>query len=265
MMSMSVISRRAFLTLCLPLVLSRHRRAFAGGGVLRGSYAADVGILYDMLNLQLRGSIDEVVDRDGGKYRVTATGAGAGIANRFESAGVLRGGRWVPLRSESWFDIRGRQSRTDIVYDWHKKQIEFHARGETFFLRRVRVVDDVLSITDGLHVDDVMSAALNYADGRWQPDSGGTYRTLIVRRRRSDSEGPDDVDVSYRAEIVSLDLTAAPAASGKTTALFDLSRFSSWARPSHPARIVFGHTRRPELITSSMILGTSVTIRFIGL
>jgi len=48
---------------------------------------------------------------------------------------------------------------------------------------------------------------------------------------------------------------------GKSSALFDLSPFSSWMRPSRPARIVFGTNRRPELITTSMILGSSVTIR----
>jgi hypothetical protein len=32
-------------------------------------------------------------------------------------------------------------------------------------------------------------------------------------------------------------------------------------RPSRPARIVFGMNRRPELITTSMILGSSITIR----
>jgi hypothetical protein len=43
--------------------------------------------------------------------------------------------------------------------------------------------------------------------------------------------------------------------------LFDLSPFSSWVPPTRPARIVFGANRRPELVTSSMILGSSVTIR----
>jgi hypothetical protein len=57
-------------------------------------------------------------------------------------------------------------------------------------------------------------------------------------------------------------LKTVPDPSGKSTALFDLSRFSSWAKPSEPARVVFAASRRPELITSSMILGTSVTIRF---
>jgi hypothetical protein len=259
---MSLINRRQFLTFPLLLVLSRSARALAQGQVVRGSYSADIGILYDMLTLQLHGRIEETVDRGTGEYRVLATGTGPGIANRLDSNGILRHGRWTPVRSQSWFDVRGRQTRTEVTYDWRKRQIEYHARGETFFLRKVRVVDDVLSVPDGAHVDDVMSATLNYADRRWQADADGAHRTWVVRRRRAENEGPDDVAASYRAEIVPLDLRAAPDTAGKATALFDLSRFSSWAKPSHPARIVFGDTRRPELITTSMILGTSVTIRF---
>jgi hypothetical protein len=261
-MSMSLISRRHFLTLPAVLVFSTWQRAFAEGQITRGSYVADVGILYDTFSLQLRGSVEETVDRTAGEYRIVATGSGSGIANRVESAGILRNGRWAPVHSQSWFDVRGRQTRTAVSYDWRRRRIEYHARGETFFLRRQRVVDDVLTVTDRAHVDDVMSATLNYADGRWRADSDGTYQTLVVRRRLAENEGPDDVAASYRAEVVALELKAAPESSGKAAALFDLSRFSSWAKPSHPARIVFGESGRPELITTSMILGTSVTIRF---
>jgi hypothetical protein len=260
-MSMSLIGRRQFLTLPLAVLLA-PLTARAQPELLKGSYAADVGILYDMLTLHLQGNIEERVDRVAGEYRIMATGTGPGISNRVDSTGMLRDGRWTPLRSQSWFDIRGRQSRTEIAYDWAKRQIEYHARGETFFLRRLRVVDDVVPVPDGAHLDDVMTATLNYADGRWPPQVDGGYRTLVVRRRRADNEGPDDVAASYRAEVVPLELKMFPEASGKLTALFDLSRFSSWARPSQPARIVFAQNRRPELITSSMILGTSVTIRF---
>lgn len=261
---MSVIDRRQFLTFPLALLLIPLARVFGEPQRLLASYSADVGILYDLLTLQLHGRIEETIDPGTREYRVEATGTGAGIANRLESTGMLRNGRWTPVQSQSWFDIRGRQSRTEIVYHWGKRQIEYHARGETFFLRRVRVVDDVVPVPDGVHVDDVMSATLNYASGRWPAHAGNVHKTLVVRRRRADSEGPDDIASSYRAEIVPLELKVVPDGSGKPTALFDLSRFSSWAKPSQPARIVFGQNRRPELITSSMILGTSVTIRFNG-
>ena len=70
------------------------------------------------------------------------------------------------------------------------------------------------------------------------------------------------MDKVYRAEFIPLVLrVVADPESGKPTALFDMSGFSSWAREDRPARIVFGADRRPELIESSLILGTSVTIR----
>ncbi|MGH7356972.1 MAG: hypothetical protein ACRELS_20645, partial [Candidatus Rokuibacteriota bacterium] len=58
------------------------------------------------------------------------------------------------------------------------------------------------------------------------------------------------------------DLVVVPAErGGKTTAQFDLSRFSSWARASRPARIVFGADGRPEEIIAPLILGSSIRIR----
>jgi hypothetical protein len=87
-------------------------------------------------------------------------------------------------------------------------------------------------------------------------------RTQVIRRRRPDDEGPDDIASSYRAEIVPFDLATLPDPSGKAAAAFDLSRFSSWAKPQQPARIVFSEDRRPESITGSLILGTSVVIKF---
>jgi hypothetical protein len=261
-MSMPVIDRRQFLTLPLAFLLAPLARAWAEPQVVKGTYVANVGILYDMLTLQMHGSIEESVDRATGQYRVTAAGSGRGIASHVDSTGRLRDGRWAPLHSQSSFDVRGRQSRTEITYDWTKRQVEYHARGETFFLRRLRVVDDFVTMPGGIHVDDVMSATLNYADRRWPAQEDGAHRTMVVRRRRADDEGPDDVAASYRAEIVPLELKVVTDPSGKPAALFDLSRFSSWATSSRPARIVFSQDRRPETITSSMILGTSVTIRF---
>jgi hypothetical protein len=55
---------------------------------------------------------------------------------------------------------------------------------------------------------------------------------------------------------------AAPdAATGRLTALVDLMGFSSWARPGRPARVVFGEDRYLESVTSSLILGTTFTLR----
>jgi hypothetical protein len=107
-----------------------------------------------------------------------------------------------------------------------------------------------------------MTATLNFADGRWLPQPDGSHRTFVVRRRRPDDEGPDDVATAYRAEIVPFELIVDVDASGKRAARFDLSRFSSWAKPSEPARIIFDSSGRPEIIKTSMILGSSVKITF---
>jgi hypothetical protein len=260
-MSTAVVNRRDFLTLLLAGVLVPGR---LGAEVVahRSGFAADVGILYQMLTFHLKGDVEESVDRGGGRYEVRVNGQGDGIANRIESNGVLREGRWVPLRGASWFQVRGRESRVQITYDYERRVVTYHARGETFLMRRLRVVDDSVPLPAGASIDDAISASLNFRDGYWKPGADGRLRTQVVRRRRSDNEGPDDVAQTYRAELVPLELKIEPEPdTGKPSALLDLSRFSSWAREDRPARIVFNAERRPALITGSMILGTSVTIR----
>jgi len=260
-MSTPVIGRRGFLTLPLALLLAPLARVGAEPVLRRGQYAADVGVLYDVLTFHLEGTIEESIDRAAGQYHVVIAGDGTSISNRVEAWGLLREGRWAPVRSRSWFKVRGRLSRTEIDYDHAQSAIGYRARSETFFLRRLRVVEDVVPIPTGTHVDDVVSATLNYADGLWSPRDGA-LRTFVVRRRHAPDEGPDEVATGYRAELAPLEAKVAPdPESGKSSAFFDLSPFSSWMRPSRPARIVFGTNRRPELITTSMILGSSMTIR----
>ncbi len=112
-----------------------------------------------------------------------------------------------------------------------------------------------------MHVDDVVSATLNYAEGRWQPEPDGRLITRVVRRQRVLGERPDEAGGRYRAELVPFELRVETQPAGRATALLDLTRFSSWAREDEPARIVFGADRRPEAITASLILGTSLAIR----
>jgi hypothetical protein len=255
-------SRRDFLTLTLALLLAPTRVLGAEPAVRRGTFAADVGILYSMLNFRLEGGVEETLDRESGRYEVRVAGQGDGIANRIESSGMLREGRWMPLRAASWFQVRGRESRTQIAYDYGRRMVEYHARGETFFLRKLRVVDDMVPLPEGIIVDDALSALLNYRDGFWKPQPDARLRTHVVRRRRSENEGPDDVAASYRAELLPLELKIEPdPETRRASALLDLSGFSSWARRDRPARIVFDDQRRPTLITGSMALGTSLTIR----
>jgi hypothetical protein len=261
-MSIKLVNRRDFLTLVVAPLLLRPSRLGAEPLVRRGTFAAEVGILYQMLTFRLSGEVHESLDRTAGRYDVWIKGEGDAIANRIQSSGVLRAGRWAPVRSDSWFQVRGRESRSRVSYDYERRVIEYNARAETFFMRRLRVVDDVLTVPADVAVDDAVSALLNFRESTWRPQPDGRLRTLVVRRRRSDNEGPDDVAEAYRAELVPLELRVEPdPETRKQAALLDLSRFSSWARENRPARIVFDDERRPSLITGSMILGTSLTIR----
>jgi hypothetical protein len=264
-MSRLPLTRRRFLTLPLALLLApaavRWDHARAAADSRRATYAVDVGIVYGMLNYHLDGTLTESVDRVVGRYDVMIAGEGDGIATRIESSGVLREGRWTPLESHAFFSVKGRESRSDIAYDWARGTVAYHFRGETFFLRRLRVVDDVVAVPEGLRVDDSLSATLNYADERWTQGADGSYQTHIIRRKKPDNEGLDDAQGAYRAELVPLALkVAADPASGKAVALFDLTRFSSWAKRGEPGRITFNRDRRPELVILDMMLGTKVRV-----
>jgi hypothetical protein len=264
-MSRGIPSRREFLTLLLAPFLTRSSLGFGPAWAQTWSrqagFVVDVGILYGLLHSHLDGTLTESVDRAAGRYAVTMAGEGDGIAIRIQSRGLLGQERWAPLEAHSLFNVRGRESRSDITYDWTRRTIEYHFRGETFFLRRLRIADDLVAVPGSMHVDDTVSAILNYAAGSWSPQADGTFQTYIVRRKKPDDEGPDDVRGTYRAEVVPLTFKVAPdPASGKPTALFDMSLFSSWAKRSEPARITFGHDKRPELLTLGLILGTTVRV-----
>lgn len=257
--------RRRFLLLALGLVLGPARAARGAVESRVGNFSANVGLLYGMLSFHLAGNIDERIDRVAARYEVKVRGQGDGIENAVDSEGRLHEGRWAPVRTRSRFLVQGRESRLDIAYDFGARRVEYHSRSETFFLRRIRAADDVLTVPDGVYVDDVISATLNYADGLWRAEPDGSLRTHVVRRHRPKGESADDVQRVYRAELVPFVLRVAPDAdTGRPTALFDLTRFSSWAREDRPARIVFGPDRRPETITTSLMLGTSVAIRISG-
>ena len=268
-MSRQVIGRRDFLTLPLALLLSPltlpllspPRRAYGAVVAHSAPYRVEISILYGALTYRIDETLAESVDRAAGRYEVAMTGEGDGIANRIESTGALRQGRWAPLRSRSFFSVKGRESRADVTYDYAARQVDYHFKGETFFLRRLRVVDDVVPMPEGWLVDDAISATLNYADQLWPPQPDGSLATHIVRRKIASNEGPDDVQAQYRAELAPLTLkVAVDAETRKPIARFDLTRFSSWARQSQPALITFGGDRRPEHLSLPMILGTSVQI-----
>ena len=260
-MSRQVIERRDFLTLPLAFLLVPLARAYAGTVAHTAPYRVEVRLLYGALTYRIDETLAESIDRPAGRYEVAMTGEGDGIANRIESSGALRQGRWAPLRSRSFFSVKGRESRADVTYDYTARRIDYHFKGETFFLRRLRVVDDSIAMPEGLLIDDAISATLNYADQLWPPQTDGNLLTHIVRRKIASNEAPDDVQEQYRAELAPLTLkVAVDAETRKPIARFDLTRFSSWAKQNQPALITFGADRRPEHMNLPMILGTSVQV-----
>jgi hypothetical protein len=257
-----VLTRRRFLLGLLALALGRPGRALATLEARQSTYEVDLGILYDLLRFRLTGTITEAIDRECGRYEVSMRAQGSGIQNQSDSVGVLRGGRWTPVKSVFRVVVYGREAHLDVTYDHDARLVHYRGRSETFMLRRLRVVEDVVRIPPDMHVDDVATALLNYADGLWPPRPDGRLMTHVVRRRRAPNEGTDEVQKTYEAELVPVVLTVEPDPGARTsTALFDLGRFSSWAREDRPARIVFGPDRRPQVLTSSLILGTTLAIK----
>jgi hypothetical protein len=256
-----MLSRRGFLSGLLVVAAGRPAPAAAAVESRRSTYEVDLGLLYDLLRFHLTGTIAERVDRGRGRYEVSMRGEGGAIRNESESVGILRGGRWAPRRSSFRVAVYGRESELDVTYDHEARTVHYRGRSETFLLRRQRVVDDRVSVPEGMHVDDVASALLNHADGRWPPRPDDRFETHVVRRRRAANEGVDDAEPHYTAELVPLVLTLEPDPRSTTaTASFDLGGLSPWARADHPARIVFGPDRRPRTVTSSLILGSSLKV-----
>ena len=258
-----VLSRRQFLTLPLAtLLFPRWVDADASERVVR-TYEADVGVLFNLFTYTLSGRLLREIDRGAGRYRVTMHGSGTGITAGMESAGIIRDGRFMPTETRGFHTVRGRENLVTITYDYGRHRVEYHSLGYTFFLGRRRQADDVIHLTPGQRVDDLISAELNFAANALDRDADGAYRITVVRRARPTDETPDDVSASgYRAELATLRFHAAPdTASGRFTALVDLTGFSSWARSTRPATVAFGPDRYLESVTSPLILGTTFTLR----
>jgi hypothetical protein len=260
-----MITRRGLLAGALAALLAPRRVAAAALERRQAGYTARVGLLYGVLRFEVTGTIEEVIDREAARYEVRVHGQGSGIENRVESRGTLRRDRWTPDHVRSRFVVHGRESWVEAAFDHERRQVTYRSRSETFFLRRVRQVEDVVALPEGVTVDDVISASLNYAEGRWPAGADGALHTHVVRRRRGRQEASDEVEASYRAELVPFDLSVGTdPATGRPAAAFDLTRFSSWALEGQPARIVFGRNRRPEELTATLMLGTSVAVRIVG-
>src|SRR5262245_39620664 len=185
-MSRQGVARRDFLTLPLGLLLSPLMsplaRALADVEGHSAPYRVEVSLLYGALTYRIDETLAESIDRAASLYEVTMTGEGDGIANRIESTGALHQGRWAPLRSKSFFSVKGRESRADVTYDYAARQAEYHFKGETFFLRRLRVVDDTVPMPEGILVDDAISATLNTAEYMWPTKHYGHHSTTNIQR-----------------------------------------------------------------------------------
>jgi hypothetical protein len=256
-----ILGRRTVLGMALAWMLAPGRRAAAEVEVKKGSFNARVTLLFGAFRFEENGVIEETIDRAAERYHIHITGSGPDMTTEIESTGTLHEGRWTPVRFTDRFVVYGRESKLEIDYDLAGRSIRFQGRSETFLLRRIRLTDDTVTVPAGTHVDDVISATLNYVEGRWPAEADGRFVTRVVRRRKAAGERPDDVERRYQAELVPFELRVGPDTDGRATALLDMTRFSSWAREDEPARIVFGANRRPEAITASLILGTSLTIR----
>jgi hypothetical protein len=261
-----ILSRRHFLalplaSLLLPCVASADRPARK-----TFSYQADIGVLFDLLNYHVSGTVTEDIDYAAGRYRVVLTGEGTGVTQRTEANGIIRAGRFLPLENLSIGTVRGRENRFLVKYDYDHGTVEYHSVAYTLILSRRRQVDDVVKLPAGQPVDDLASAMLNFAANRLEHDPEGYYRTAIVRRAKADNEGPDDVSASgYRAEIVPLRFRAtSDPATGRLSARIDLTRFSSWARSHQPARVTFDQTRHIESVRSPLMLGSSFSVRLVS-
>ncbi len=258
-----ILSRRQFLALPVALLLA-PRIGRAASPVRSTTYHADVGVVFNLFTFSLDGAMEEEVDRVAGRYRVLVAGEGSGIANRIESEGFIRDRRLLPTATTLFFSARGRESRTQIRYDYDQGLVHYRHASQTFLLGRRRVAEDVIRIPADQPLDDIVTATLNYAEGLMEREGPGVYRTFVVRRARPPHEGSDDVQPGgYRAEVVPLRFTVTQdRESGRAVCLLDLTRFSSWASAHEPARITFGPNRRPESIRASLILGTSFRITF---
>jgi hypothetical protein len=259
---MPSMSRRKFLSLFSVLADIRP----AGDGAVarsQNAYKMDAGVFYGLMNLKITGTIASEVDPVARRWRVTTDGQGAGVVHRAESVGFVREGRCYPTASRMEQTIRGRDATVSVGYDYARGLVEYHSVSHTFFLGRRRQVDDTLRLPPGQPVDDLASGSLNFAANKLDGDGQGGYRTLIVRRAWKDNEGPDDVSASgYRAMLAPVWFRVTPdPATGGLRGQLDMTSLSSWARANQPARLSFDAQRHLQSFETSLILGTTVSLR----
>jgi hypothetical protein len=267
------LTRRQFLALPVPFFVSAHLVGvpWLGSALaaeprvtrVQRRYEAQVGVLFDLLRFSVAGQVTEEIDRAAGRYQVTVAGGGIGVAGQTDSVGVIRGGRFLPVATTSVSTIRGRENRGHVAYDLERRVVRFRSVSHTLFLGRRRELDDTVAVPGGVHVDDLLSAELNFAANVLDRDPDGAYRVTVARRARAEEEGADDVAAGgYRAELKTVRIRPDPQPdTGRIHARVDLTGFSSWARAASPAQVAFGPDRHLESVRSSLMLGTTFTLR----
>ncbi|MEX2224698.1 MAG: hypothetical protein WEG40_23190 [Candidatus Rokuibacteriota bacterium] len=262
-----VLSRRRLLAaLPLGLLFGRGWAQALEDGRSAFTYQLDLSVLFNFLSLSLTGTVVQEIDRRAGKYRVVMEGQGTAISTKTEATGLIRDGRFKPAETRAVHHFRGRQNTSVTTYDHARQQAEIHAVTHTLLLGRRRQIDDVVALPPGRHVDDLISTGLNFAGDTLEHDADGTYHTWVIRRARAENEAPDEVSPGgYRAELVPLRFRPRPdAATGRLTALVDITRFSSWARADQPARVIFAPDRQLESVQSVLLYGTTLNVRVTG-
>src|SRR5262250_4003198 len=92
------LSRRAFLAAPLSLLLfPRAASAAVPSTPPPQAFTVDVGILFDMINFALEGTITKTIDETAGLYRITVEGEGDKISVHTDAGGFIREGRFIPV------------------------------------------------------------------------------------------------------------------------------------------------------------------------
>jgi len=261
-MGPSLTRRQLLAAVPAALLALRGRASGLEDGRASFGYQLDLSVLFNFITFSLTGTVTQEIDRRSGRYRVSMEGKGTAISTKTEAVGIFREGRFKPLETRSAHWLRGRENTSVFTYDYDRQRAEIHGVAHTFLLGRRRQIDDGIPLPQGRHVDDLISAELNFAANTLEREADGTYQTWVVRRARPENEGPDDVAPDgYRAELVPLRFRPTSAPDGRLLALVDITRFSSWARSDQPARVTFAPDRQLESVQSSLILGTTFSVR----
>ena len=131
------LGRRAVLGMALAWALARPRWGRRGDGDAARAPSARAPRSSSALSASRRAASSR--RRSTAAPVATRCGSPAGaqeMTTEIESTGILRDGRWAPLRFTDRFVVYGRESRLEITYDYARRLVRYQGRSETFLLRR---------------------------------------------------------------------------------------------------------------------------------